>query len=51
MVVKFIIEFLLICALLYGYLHEEDIATWERKKTLQIRALWAYVVHRKKGIQ
>lgn len=41
MILKFIIELLAICALLYGYYREEDIARWEDKQKARLRALWA----------
>ena len=48
MIIKFIIEFLAICLLLYGYLNEEMVVTWERRKARQIRRLVASWQHGKK---
>lgn len=37
--IKFVIEFIVICLLIYGYMHEEQIAKWERKT---VKRFWKW---------
>lgn len=39
MIIKFVLEFLIICLLIYGYTREEDIAKWERKQLAKLARL------------
>ena len=45
---KIIFEVLAVLALLYGYLNEDRVITWERRKARQIRRLVASWRHGKK---
>lgn len=38
MIVKTILEFIVICLLLYGYTKEDKIAKWERKQIAKAKA-------------
>ena len=39
MIVKTILEFLVICLLIYGYTKEDKIAKWERKQLAKLARL------------